>query len=701
MRGPRQLLQRIGAEHLADADITVEDRREQVIQATARKQKSAKVFEFMLFFLLRAYLRPWGDPSADASSPTRSPADLTPPRRCVPLRQSAMSTPMSSAPRGTPSLTIAPTQNTAPVIKFRCLYTHDLRRKAKRWQDGFLRFHTFNKRVMVYDTTGNFIGDLHWRESEEIQDGDELELDKGVLIQVGECMETTQSDISGLFEKKRQSQGSPPQKTAVPPPSRASTPRSSGVVSQTPLKSLNDLLGIKKTPIGRSITPASPYKQWHQRAQAVEKEQFERPAKRQRQLPPEDILHGKNPNERIRSRPPVIDLEESTASARPAKQSPAPKVRSEKHEDNARSSFKVPSVPATERTRSRPSVIDLEESAPSVPLAKSVSEPRVRSEKNENSAGPSSKVPSVPVTSSDHSQSRQPEKQKGSSDPVPSLTPGSNARAIASEKPINALRISSEKPRKKLMYRALLPADTASTHQDEVSAPPQSTTRSHQHGHTRSPDHEMQNTAVESTAAEFIPSASTLFVLGEMIDEPVTAATSARREVKPSSSLSEPNYLYAIPQHCSRDSASPDSPAERSAPTTSRTNQSQPAPRQRQTAVSDSAARQSDLSSRNNNSDSNTMAAVQTEPPPRPPVSVNRSVPPNPVAAREPPQKIFRKSLSDPTVLRTTTGNRSRPVSNNGQSNIASNATDDDQGPWTSEALDLFDWWPPGRPKPA
>jgi hypothetical protein len=24
----------------------------------------------------------------------------------------------------------------------------------------------------------------------------------------------------------------------------------------------------------------------------------------------------------------------------------------------------------------------------------------------------------------------------------------------------------------------------------------------------------------------------------------------------------------------------------------------------------------------------------------------------------------------------------------------------EERGPWTSEALDLFDWWPPGRPKP-
>lgn len=78
-------------------------------------------------------------------------------------------------------LIIPTTQNTAPVLSFNCLYTHDLRRKAKRWQDGFLRFHTFNKRVMVYDVPRNFIGDTHWRESQEIQDGDELQLEKGVL----------------------------------------------------------------------------------------------------------------------------------------------------------------------------------------------------------------------------------------------------------------------------------------------------------------------------------------------------------------------------------------------------------------------------------------------------------------------------------------------------------------------------------------
>ncbi|KAA8641811.1 DNA helicase ZGRF1-like domain-containing protein [Aspergillus tanneri] len=108
-----------------------------------------------------------------------------------------MSTPFSSTATFHPplNLNVPVTQNTAPVIKFRCLYTYDLRRKAKRWQDGYLRFHTFNKRVMAYDTTGNFIGDLHWRQDESVQDGDELELDRGVLIQVCESVEKTETDL--------------------------------------------------------------------------------------------------------------------------------------------------------------------------------------------------------------------------------------------------------------------------------------------------------------------------------------------------------------------------------------------------------------------------------------------------------------------------------------------------------------------------
>ena len=47
------------------------------------------------------------------------------------------------------------------------MFSHDLRKKQKKWHDGSLRFHTFNKRVMVYDDTKNFVGDLHYRDEED------------------------------------------------------------------------------------------------------------------------------------------------------------------------------------------------------------------------------------------------------------------------------------------------------------------------------------------------------------------------------------------------------------------------------------------------------------------------------------------------------------------------------------------------------
>lgn len=345
-----------------------------------------------------------------------------------------MSTPFSSAVRSTPSLSTPLTQNTAPVIKFRCLYSHDLRRKAKRWHDGFLRFHTFNKRVMVYDTPGNFIGDLHWRESEEIQDGDEIELDKGVLIQVGECMEKTQTDLSGLFEKKKTSQGSPPQNNSTPQSSRMSMPRSTGG-SQAPLKSLNELLGIKRTPIGRAIAPISPYEQHHPqpRPQQNENESFERPAKRQKLLPSEDVLHKKNPNQQIRNRPVVIDLDEPAPQAPPIKSTLVSTNRQDKEDINPRP--------------------------------------------------PSRKDLLVPASAPDNRSKKKPDTAKAPPAKASSFTSRTTSKEIINDAPINALRFSSEKPRKKLMYSSMLEAASKKADKAPVI---DSTTRTRNEPPTRS-----------------------------------------------------------------------------------------------------------------------------------------------------------------------------------------------------------------------
>ena len=159
-----------------------------------------------------------------------------------------------------PKLRIPSTQNTAPILEFRCLYTHDLRQKKKRWQDGILRFHTFNKRVMVYDVPLNFIGDTHWRAEEAVQDGAELRLDKGVLVEVGEATGTTEQDLTELLEKARpvlgRSIGDASARSKHSP-----IPKSSMVpLAQLRPKSLNALLGTPRGAYGRAVLPAkSPF----------------------------------------------------------------------------------------------------------------------------------------------------------------------------------------------------------------------------------------------------------------------------------------------------------------------------------------------------------------------------------------------------------------------------------------------------------
>ncbi|KAL9096279.1 MAG: hypothetical protein Q9163_006442 [Psora crenata] len=188
-------------------------------------------------------------------------------------------------------LTVPPTQNTAPIHEYRCLYTYDLKRKQKRWQDGVLRFHTFNKRVMVYDIPRNYIGDSHWRNSHPVQDGDEFELDRGVLVQVGDLVGSLDQDLTELLERRKKAPEVQVQENAMSR-TAASTAHTISSVAKAPMtqtsqllrpKPLNAVLGMPRGPIGRASLPTkSPH------AQRMERENLEwpidRPAKRTRRV---------------------------------------------------------------------------------------------------------------------------------------------------------------------------------------------------------------------------------------------------------------------------------------------------------------------------------------------------------------------------------------------------------------------------------
>ncbi|OAP56970.1 hypothetical protein AYL99_09082 [Fonsecaea erecta] len=186
-------------------------------------------------------------------------------------------TTLTSTHRGfaSTSLTVAPTQNTAPVHEFRCLYTRDLHKKAKKWHDGSLRFRTFNRRVMVYDDAKNYIGDLHYRQEEEFAEGVEIQLDRGVMVEVGERLGETQTDLAPILERPRPERPPPPQLATT---AMASRPLSTGF-PQRP-KSLLEVLGPSQGRLGRARIPTqSPFEQrWSSsRAGPVES-----PQKRQR-----------------------------------------------------------------------------------------------------------------------------------------------------------------------------------------------------------------------------------------------------------------------------------------------------------------------------------------------------------------------------------------------------------------------------------
>ncbi|KAG4438334.1 hypothetical protein IFR05_006178 [Cadophora sp. M221] len=179
------------------------------------------------------------------------------------------------------SLDVPHSQNTAPVLEFRCLYTADIRRKQKRWQDGRLKFHTFNKRVMVYDEKSNFVGDTHWKGGLDFEEGEELELERGgILVEVGECIGKRDQDLTELVDKRvkeREERAAAKVANASPTfPRVQGTPSGSAHLRPKPLNAMLTPTGH----YGRAFVPnTSPFEE----RQATNRNENEPPAKRRKQ----------------------------------------------------------------------------------------------------------------------------------------------------------------------------------------------------------------------------------------------------------------------------------------------------------------------------------------------------------------------------------------------------------------------------------
>jgi hypothetical protein len=370
--------------------------------------------------------------------------------------------------RSTPHSQLPPSQS-APVAEFRCLYTPDIRKKQKKWQDGFLKFHTFNNRVMVYDQARNFLGDTYYKDSNELHEGDELTLDKGVMVEVADAMGVTQTDLTPLFEKKPKE--GPPPPTAPPrrfqPPSQVARPHvapSSNTAranaQQLRHKSLNTLLGTPKGPMGKSVPIKSPYEARQEKERGKENDfAVDRAAKRQK------TAHSSTSSATLRLSSPVqeespaptknLPLWTKTSDAKtarkPARPIPpdAPVITLDEFDAIAHvsSDASVPSTPPRATTTARPAVTPapplrpaaVEEpvlQTPKIPRGK-VPVPSVKALENPKAPAPASSPPvsaSNRLTNVDFAIQPTPAKEavrrlpKQSSPPRPLETPASPPR---------------------------------------------------------------------------------------------------------------------------------------------------------------------------------------------------------------------------------------------------------------------------------
>ncbi|KAJ6070236.1 hypothetical protein N7467_011555 [Penicillium canescens] len=647
-----------------------------------------------------------------------------------------MSTPSSTAR----SATATSPQVTASVVKFHCLYTHDLRRKSKRWQDGYLRYHKFNKRIMVYDDNGNFIGDHHWRSNDEVQDGDELELDKGVLIQVTECTGTSETDITNLYEKRKSSQGSPQTKDPMSQAPRSSAPiRSSGSQS---FRSLNDLLNIKKTPIGHLV---SPYEQRNPPPKTQNTQEPTRPTKRQKTTTavpthPErssrvhsQVIDLTEPNPRASLRQdtnsraekeplspggyPVTDAYPTVREATRTTVAPKPTLP---QRTNLPSTTRTTVVAAPEMTNNRPKPMAPPRVAPKAvqPAAPVNNRPQdpprpMQSQRpgpvvtrNPVPAAPetgsSRPIPKVPLLTAPKAvQSATPVNnepqdlpQPQRPDPTEFSRPSVPERSMESQPPLPQGRTTMDEPvtgvrdRSKDVSNPMQPPrpgpPTAS--RPPFPAPKPLTTRPVPNAsvHTTNKNAELVKPTSDTASNDMPPPSRPSPAIPS--DKPTTSLRMAA--AKPRRKLM---YSALLPGDILQKSSSPPT---RTPPRETTTISQEPQFTRPVVSPTENpgTANEDFMPSESTQFIFDEMLDGSGFKPP----SAIRNL-----TARRSLDSPFRKSLSDPTALISRQGHQAPSNFTRSLSNAADQENEPkEQGPWTSEALDLFDFWPAGRPKP-
>ncbi|EAS30654.3 uncharacterized protein CIMG_06133 [Coccidioides immitis RS] len=523
--------------------------------------------------------------------------------------------------RTTRPVAAGPSQTTAAVIRFSCLFTYDIKRKAKRWQDGFLRFHTFNRRVMVYGTSGDFVGDLHMRESSTVRDGDQLELERGVLVEVGECLEKTETDLTELLEKRKTNSTASPARTMIQQTPAAAAAAAGVVANPARPKSLNELLGKNRGPLGRAVLPRkSPFQLQRENDQDQHDHAAERPTKR-------------------RKLSPVVERQREGDASIASKN--LERISARKINDGGSTGINLAST--------------------------------TKPNQNDTSGGfqPASALKITSSSRAEHGRKGSKKALLGNQKAITAMFHG-DKRNITFPSPV-------ENPRKKLMCLEISkkpktgkkPAQRESTGSSWNTSipgggiePSSSSSVTPLGGLSRSEGEKMAvlTPTGGNSPMDYIPSTSTMRVLEESfhVSEAPPSPQKATRSI---SDFFKPNPPPpAIQEEKENTGPSPKPPSL--------------------------LRSHSDIEALAQPTESTTLLS-NPAPPHRHRTAANG----------------LQKSLSDTSALRCRSSRPSRSLQTrlmtvSGSCTPDSSRNDEEQGPWTSEALDLFDWWPPNRPKP-
>ena len=310
---------------------------------------------------------------------------------------------------------------------------------------------------MIYDEGKNYIGDHHYGQA-EFEEGVELRLDRGVLVDVGERLGETQTDLTSILDRKKDD--------SSPQPAR--NIRLVAAASQRDLKPLSQILGTQPR-LGRARLLPSPYQQRHALVPVQPAEaSMPPPPKRQRI----DVSEQEN-------RPPIAQQIEKLAlkpfqRVLPKHLTPQPVRRKDavvdfqdvldlsSDEEVAKSAKKKAPQAKKNLAKKKTSAQGASKSREKAHSDEKMTRraPQKQSETNRRIAAPET------VPSPKEPTRRQQPRPHGSSTCSKISQPSTSSRSGMTQ-----LLLRSPKPRRKLMYRALLPSSKPPQRPDGAPSP--------------------------------------------------------------------------------------------------------------------------------------------------------------------------------------------------------------------------------------